>query len=253
MSAPTKRQIQFVRSLQSRKSRDDQGLFVAEGPKVVAELLAAQNLQIQEVFASPAWAAEHGSQVQRAGGAIIETGDQALSRMTSLAGPNQVIAVFSKPRFPDSHAPNADRLTVVLDGVQDPGNVGTIVRCADWFGVKQVVCGPGSADVFNTKVVQSSMGSIARVRVDYVADLVEHIDAFHADVPVFVASLAGENMHEVAAPDRVVLVIGSESHGVSAHVCERGTRQVTISRRGQAESLNAAVAAGILMEWCTKD
>jgi TrmH family RNA methyltransferase len=247
----TKSQIQFVRALQSRKTRDELGLFLTEGPKVVDELLHAPNVQVQDVFATAAWAETHAYAVYAAGGNVIEVDDAMLHRLSSLSTANQVIAVFTKPLFPDTEG-HGSGFSLVLDGIQDPGNLGTIVRCADWFGVRRIICGPGTADAFNPKVIQSTMGSITRVPVRYEADLglvLEELTTGSAGeaYPVFAATLGGTSIFEVQPVVDGSLVIGNESRGISEALLAHTTREVTIPRRGAAESLNAAMATGIIL------
>jgi len=242
---PTKAQFKFIRSLQSRKVRDELSVFVAEGPKVVEELMAEGRLQVQDVFATPRWAAEHGAAVERRGGAMVEISDADLDRLSGLATGNQVLAVFSKPRFP-GEIDFRGHISLVLDGVQDPGNVGTIIRSADWFGLKYVVCGPGCADPFNSKVIQSTMGSIARVQVIQETDLTDFLEAY-SPIAVVAATLDGKPVAEMPRLKSAFLLIGNESRGVNPQLIARASYQITIPRRGQAESLNAAIATSVLL------
>lgn len=248
MPTITKAQMQFIRSLQSRKTRDELGLFVAEGPKVVAELLAADAVQVQDVFATAQWAQQNAAWVAQAGGNTIEIDDQTLSRISSLSGANQVVAVFTKPRHegPEDVDWPAE-LSLALDGIQDPGNLGTILRCADWFGIQNVICNPACANPFNAKVVQATMGSIARVRVHHCADLAEFLKENTGDAPVYAATFNGVSVYDTPAAAAGFLVIGNESRGISPAVLALATQPVTIPRLGAAESLNAAVATGILL------
>lgn len=244
----TKAQMQFIRSLQSRKTRDELGLFVAEGPKVVAELLAADAVQVQDVFATAGWARQNAAWIRQAGGNVIEIDDATLARISSLAGPNQVVAVFTKPHLEEEEAVNwFEQFSLALDGIQDPGNLGTILRCADWFGVQHVICNPACANPFNAKVVQATMGSIARVRVHQCADLAEFLEENAAGAPIYAATFDGASLYDEPAAPAGFLIIGNESRGISAEVLAHATRPVTIPRIGAAESLNAAVATGIVL------
>src|SRR5579859_6164353 len=156
----TKSQVKYIQSLGHKKFRDAEGVFVVEGPKITGELLP--ELRPRVVYALPEWIEELPAAMRAV---VTEVGEPDLNRLSALTTPNQVIAVFEKPVFP---APVFEKgIFLALDGIQDPGNLGTIVRLADWFGIATVVCSPDSADVFNPKAVQSTMGSIGRVQVLY--------------------------------------------------------------------------------------
>jgi TrmH family RNA methyltransferase len=163
----TKSQVKYIQSLAHKKFRDAEGVFVAEGPKVTAELLMDPRLRPRQVYAVKEWIAELPPEVvQRLkAGPLVEVGEAGLERVSALSTPNQVVSIFEKPRF--SQPVWTQGVHLVLDTIQDPGNLGTIVRLADWFGISVVVAGPESADVFNPKAVQSTMGSIGRVNVLY--------------------------------------------------------------------------------------
>lgn len=248
MSTITKSQLQFVRSLQSRKVRDQLGLFIAEGPKVIAELLNAPRIQVQDVFATERWAGENADLVRRAGGSLIVVNDQTLGRISSLSGANGVVAIFTKPDFaPVVYAGSTPQFSLLLDAIQDPGNLGTILRCADWFGIQQVICNSSCADAFNAKVIQASMGSIARVQVSYEDELCQFLEHTRGDAPVYAATLTGENLYHEPPAAAGFLIIGNESRGIAPGLLALASRQITIPRHGGAESLNAAVATGILL------
>jgi TrmH family RNA methyltransferase len=241
-----KSQVKYIQSLGQKKFRDQEGAFVAEGPRLVGELLDAPNLSPLLVYATKAWL-EDGENVVRlravAASAIIELSEQELERIAAQATPNQVLAVFAKPRFPP---PSFDRsVSLLLDGIQDPGNLGTIIRIADWFGIRQVACSRDCADAYNPKTVQSTMGSIGRVAV-IVEDLEKLIGA-HPGLLVYAAVLRGESIYKMAPVDKGMIVIGNESKGISRELLELIAHPVTIPRIGEAESLNAAVATGIVL------
>jgi TrmH family RNA methyltransferase len=237
----TKTQVKYIQSLGHKKFRDAEGLFVVEGPKIVGELLAASNLFPRLIYGLPEWIEGLPAVLRK--GPIVAVGPKELERLSALTTPNQVVAVFEKPVFgePDFGA----GIHLVLEGIQDPGNLGTIVRLADWFGIGTVVCTSDSADVFNPKAVQSTMGSIARVPVLYrdpVAVLRQS-----GEMPVYAAVLEGENLYGLGPIDRGFIVIGNEARGIGPELSGLATRRVTIPRIGHAESLNAAVAAGIIL------
>ena len=240
-----KSQVKYIQSLSQKKSRDEEGVFMAEGPKIINELLSMPNIQVQHLYAVPAWIREHA---KTQAGIVIEVSEQELERLSLLQTPNQVIGVFKKPVFPEITS-YRERLSLMLDTIQDPGNMGTIIRCADWFGINTVICSRECADVFNPKVVQSTMASIGRVQVIY-----EHLPTFmqqHAGIPAYAATLQGTSLHELPPVREGILVIGNESKGIGEELLQRCRHKITIPRKGQAESLNAAVATGIILSHIT--
>jgi TrmH family RNA methyltransferase len=235
----TKSQVKYIQSLGHKKFRDTEGVFVVEGPKLVGELLQEPAIRPRVVYALGEWARSLPP-AQRA--IVTEVGEGDLGRLSGLTSPNQVVAIVEKPVFPPPVWNKGVHL--VLDGIQDPGNLGTIVRLADWFGIGTVLCTPDSADVFNPKAVQSTMGSIARIPVIY-TDAAAIIGT--AGLPVYAALLDGENMYRAGRVSTGFIVVGNESKGISPEIQALATHRVTIPRIGQAESLNAAVATGIIL------
>jgi len=230
-----KSQVKYIQSLGQKKFRDQEGAFIVEGPKMVKELLAASNLDLVTLVGVASF--------RETGIPFIEVKESELQRVSSLSTPNQVLAVFRKPVFPEPRF--EDGVSLVLDGIQDPGNLGTIVRIADWFGIRRLVCTPDSADVFNPKATQSTMGSISRVQVLY-EDPIALMDRY-PDLNVYTAVLEGKSIYEQPAVRDGWIVIGNESKGIREDLLGRATHPVTIPRIGQAESLNAAVATGIIL------
>jgi TrmH family RNA methyltransferase len=228
----SKKVIKDIESLHRKKFRDETGLFLAEGPKVVEELLHLVPGQVLQVYALAGWA--NGKE-----GVEVIT-EQELQRLSTMKTPNQVVAVLRQFTVEEPDA----SFVLYLDAIQDPGNLGTIIRTADWFGVKQVVCSAGCADVYNPKVVQATMASIARVNVFY--DREENW-LQQQQVPVYAASLHGEELSTFEKTTTGILVIGNESKGIRKVYLDKATRRITIPKRGDAESLNAAVATGILL------
>ncbi|RYY30151.1 MAG: RNA methyltransferase, partial [Chitinophagaceae bacterium] len=158
-----KSKVKYIQSLSQKKFRDEEGVFVAEGPKIINELLAGGRAVPVEIFALQSWFDGHATLVARHPDImVIPVSESELERISFLSTPNEVLGVFKKPVFEQT---KTSGLILLLDNLQDPGNLGTIIRCADWFGVNRIVCNPGSADHFNPKVVQSSMASIVRVEV----------------------------------------------------------------------------------------
>lgn len=239
----SKSQVKYIQSLSHKKFRDGAGVFVAEGPKVVGELLRAPGLRCRQVYAVREWIAQSGEVAGLKDVPVQEVGEADLERLSVLATANQVLAVFEKPVFapPDFNT----GITLVLDGIQDPGNLGTLVRVADWFGLGAVLCSPDSADVFNTKAIQSTMGSVGRVAVLY-ADPAA-VAAGYPGLPVYATVLGGRDVRTMGRVDRGWIVIGNESKGIRPGLLGLATERVTIPGAGRAESLNAAVAGGIVV------
>jgi RNA methyltransferase, TrmH family len=236
----TKAEITRLRSLQDKKTREASGLYVVENPKVVAELLAAGHA-FAELYATEAATlpAAHTPPPVRVTPA-------ELARISHFPTPSDVFAVGCISRATLAPDELARGLTLALDGMQDPGNVGTLLRIADWFGFARVLLSPDSADLFSQKVINASMGSFARVRVVTTALGQALAGAAAAGVPVLGCDLAGEPVYALKPLPDAVVVIGSEGRGLSPEVAAALTRLVTIPRHGGAESLNAAVAAGIV-------
>ena len=230
----TKAEISRLRSLQDKKAREAAGLYVVENPKVVAELFAAGHA-FAELYATDAFA------LVAAASSLISPAE--LARISHLPTPSDVFAVGRIVRTELADGELSRGLTLALDGIQDPGNVGTLLRIADWFGFARVLLSSDCADLFSQKVINASMGSFARMRVVTTALAPALTDA---GVPVLGCDLDGDSVHILTPLADAVLVIGSEGRGLSPAVAACLTRRVTIPRHGGAESLNAAVAAGIV-------
>lgn len=228
-------EIQRLRGLRERRNRLAERRFVVEGEKVVRELIAA-GYPLEEILATDAFASQ---------APLRRVTEAEMARISHYPSPSPVLAVGRMPDHPLDPAALNQGLTLALDGIQDPGNVGTLLRIADWFGLARVLLSPDCADVFSQKTINASMGSFARVPT-HVADLPPTLAA--ARVPVLGCDLDGEPLHQVQPCVAAVVVVGAEGRGLSAGVQGRLTRRVTIPRRGRAESLNAAVAAGIVIE-----
>lgn len=242
-----KSQVKYIQSLSQKKQRDEEGLFAAEGPKIINEFLQASNLPLRMLYATQQWVDENPAQAAslRKDQFEVITAPE-LERISFLTTPNQVLALFEKPEFP---AITGKSLILLLDRIQDPGNLGTIIRCADWFGIRQVVCSPETADVFSPKVVQSTMGSLTRVAVKY-TDLGLFLEQYKE--PVYAAVFDGKPIKTVGKQEAGAILIGNESKGISADLLKgKNLIPVTIPRIGEAESLNAAVATGILLSQLT--
>ena len=237
----SKNQIKFVRQLEQKKYRQREGLFVAEGPKVVGDLLR-HGWQPKALYATSAWEGVGGM----TGSEVVQVSDEELQRLSFLQHPQQVLAVFPMPENREMPPLKQGRLYLALDGVQDPGNLGTIIRIADWFGINTIYCSTDTADVWNPKVVQATMGSIARVSL-YYTDLPQVLKS--AEVPVYGTLLDGEDIYSQSLSSDGIIVMGNEGNGLSAPVRELVDRKLLIpsfnSSPDMAESLNVAIATAI--------
>ncbi len=230
----TRAELQLLRSLRDKKHREELGLFAVEGEKIVSELLAAGH-PFEKIYGTGAWSGQKTHEID----------EPEMARASHFAKPSPVLAV-GRIRRSVLEPGELDRgLTLALDGVQDPGNVGTMLRVAEWFGLDRVVLSPGCADLHSQKVIQASMGSFARVR-SIVAELDAALEGVRS--PVIGCALEGRDVHGIAGLADAVIVIGSEGRGLSDGVKRRLAYCVTIPRRGAAESLNAAVAAAVVCD-----
>jgi TrmH family RNA methyltransferase len=236
-----KQKIKDIQSLGQKKFREAAKVFIAEGPKLVAELLADENTAIKQVFATTDWLHDH--HLNPDGSRIFMITDVELSRISQLSTPNKVIAVADQ--YEDASIELNNQVSIVLDGIQDPGNLGTIIRIADWFGVKQIIASEDTAEQYNPKVVQSSMGSIARVRVHY-RDLREWLSSIRG-IPIYAATLDGKDIRNHEKPPEGIIMIGNESKGIRDDLALFATERIAIKGKGKAESLNDAVATGIIL------
>lgn len=238
--------VKRLRELHHKKTREETGLFLVQGHKLVRELLAS-GFAVDSIHAT-----EEAAKRMRLTDAVIHP-EHDLERMGTLESGNEVIAVTRMPRPEAPRMPRGKALTIALDGISDPGNLGTLLRIADWFGADQVWCSMDCVEVFNPKCVQASMGSIFRVPVRY-GDLSSAIlDAVGVNASVYKAEASGENVFGVALERPAVLVLGSESQGLSDKVKHGPGRSIAVPRSGSAESLNvAAAAAALCMEFARR-
>ncbi len=238
----SKAELQRLRSLREKKHREALGLFVIEGEKVVAELMAA-NFPFTEIYATSSAGLRPAQIGNAAAPRIIALTAEEMARASHFPTPSSVLAVGKISREPLASGALDRGLTLALDGVQDAGNVGTLLRIADWFAFDRVVLSPDCADLFHQKVINASMGSFARVRT-HTADLAAALAKIK--VPILGCDLVGDDVGTLGPLRDAIVVIGSEGRGLSPGVAARVTRRVTIAKFGAAESLNAAVAAGIV-------
>jgi len=238
----SKQTIKDIQTLGQKKFRQQERLFIAEGPKLVKELLEADASMVKEVFALKDWIADHEKIAGKT--AVTEITETELDRISQLTTPNKVLAIVRQFEE-DIEIKTKGKIILALDGIQDPGNMGTIIRTADWFGIEQIVCSNDSAEVYNPKVVQATMGSIARVRVFY-TDLQEWL-AEQKDTSIYATTLEGQDISTIKKIKEGIIIFGNESKGVSPGIIELATVKLTIPKKGKAESLNAAVAAGVVL------
>ena len=236
----------YIQSLGQKKARDEEGVFIAEGPKIVDELLASGKSGIQHLYALQDWIEANHDKCS--GIPLVEVDETDLQRISQLTTSNQVLAVVKKYETP-GHIVTTGKRLLALDMIQDPGNLGTIIRICDWFGVEQIICSRDCADMYNPKVVQSTMGSFVRVSLFY-TDLDQWLGQ-QRGVTVYAAALAGKDVTEMDKIPEGVIVIGNESKGIRPEVIKKVDEYITIPRRGKAESLNAAVATGIILSHLT--
>ncbi len=233
----SKNNLKLITSLQRKKYREKHNLFVAEGIKVVNELLNS-SIEAFHVFSTD----EDFSVSKEVGFTVVS--DNELKKISTLKNPNKVLGLF---KISEKKELKVSEFIVALDEVNDPGNLGTIIRLCDWFGVTQLVCSKNTVDCYNQKVVQSTMGSLTRVNILYV-DLPEFLKT--TDLPVYTADMDGKNVYSSSLPQKAVLVMGNEANGISKEISEIVKHKLTIPRFGdiqQTESLNVATATAILL------
>lgn len=247
----SKNKIKYIRSLDMKKNRKVSGMFVAEGHKLVGELLG--HFGCTYIAATQEWLAEndellrqpHMDRVE-----IDEVSDDELQRASLQEHPQQVLAIFrQRDEATDINTVARENLCLMLDDVQNPGNLGTIVRLADWFGIEHIFCSKGCADIYNPKTVQATMGGMARVSVHYV-DLAETLASLSTDIPVYGTFLDGDNIYEKTLLGHGIIIMGNEGNGVSDAVASHVNERLYIPNypqgRDTSESLNVAIATAII-------
>lgn len=237
----SKNQLKHIQSLALKKNRDQAGLFVAEGSKLVFELIPA--FRLHSAYATQHWLS---AQQHPLPFSPVSIDEHTLQKLSNQKSPQGIVAVFYKP---EQVALPTSGLVLALDDVQDPGNLGTIVRIADWFGVKQVICSENCADVYNPKTVQATMGALSRTRVHY-TQLASYLSNLPATTLVFGTFMQGESLYDMPALTDAVVVLGNEGKGISAEIEQLVTRRITVpaypANAQTSESLNVAVAAAIV-------
>ena len=237
----SKSQLKYIQSLGQKKHRDTEEVFVAEGPKLVKEFIQSKNVELVQIFALIEWIGENKDLLKNSN--VIAINETELERISQLTTPNKVVAIVKK--FEPGEPVIKERLSLVLDAIRDPGNLGTIIRIADWFAISQIICSVDCADIYNPKVVQATMGSIARVNV-YYRDLPSWLKQ-PPGVRIYAAMLEGKDVTKMQAIKEGLIIIGNESTGIGTELLECANEKISIPRKGKAESLNAAVATGIIL------
>ncbi len=240
----SKKIVKYIQSLSQKKLRDEEGVFMAEGPKLVGEFLASESFTCKIICAQKEWFSENEKLFNISVPDIYEADEDILRKISLLKTPNKVVAVFEK-RESNLQPQLSSKITLILEGISDPGNMGTIIRIADWFAIHNIICSEDSVDCYNPKVIQSTMGSLARVHILY-TDLTTFFLA-HKNISIYAATLSGKNILEFKNLQEGFILIGNESTGVSEKLLAISKEQITIPRYGNAESLNAAVATGIIL------
>lgn len=241
----SKNKTKAIKALENKRTRHDRRLFVAESPKVVNELIRV--MRAKTLVHTASWTCDRPDAADED---IVVT-EEELRHVSGLQHPQDVLGVF--PMFDDDETNKElppDQLSLALDNVQDPGNLGTIIRIADWFGIKHIFCSKGTADVYNPKVVQATMGSIAHVKVHY-TDLVKLISHAPTDFPVYGTFLDGGNVYDKTLSETGLIVMGNEGNGISAEVRRLINQRLLIPSyaaegRATAESLNVAIATAVI-------
>lgn len=238
----TKAEIQHIRSLQDKRNRDEEGLFVAEGAKLVEEI-ASSALTIRRIYTT---------RTDLKGANVEVVDSKTMERLSGLKSASDTLAVVEQPRYRLNLNTLTKSLVLALDGVQNPGNLGTIIRLADWFGVEDILCSKECADCFNPKVIQATMGAILRVRIHYVENLPQLLSQANKEgMPIYGTLLDGDNIYGTTLTPTGIIVMGNEGRGLSEECRKVVTHRLLIpaypAERPTSESLNVAMATGITL------
>lgn len=239
----SKNKIKYIRSLELKKNRKEEQVFVAEGHKLVDDLLGHFSCRL--ILATPDWLTKHTEVIADE---IVEVSQDELSRVSSLKTPQDVLAIFEQPNYTVDIHVVSDSLCLALDDVQDPGNLGTIIRLADWFGIEHIFCSFGTVDVYNPKTIQATMGALARVKIHYC-----HLPSLLAslgELPIYGTFLDGENIYAETLSPHGLIIMGNEGNGISPEVASCVNKRLLIPnyppQRETSESLNVATATAII-------
>lgn len=241
----SKAKIKFIHSLKDKKHRIEYNVFVAEGYKIVSELLVS--MQCELLIATKDFL-ESSDNIQKVK-EVIEVSESDLKKTSLLKTPQQAIGIFRQPTYNIENIEISEKLSLALDGIQDPGNFGTIVRLADWYGIENIFCSKDTVDIYNPKTVQATMGAIARVKVHYL-DLEEFLKNKTSDIPVYGTHLDGKSMYEEELSENGIIIMGNEGNGIRPNIEDLISRKLYIpnypSERETSESLNVAIATAII-------
>ncbi len=239
----SKSKLKFIKSLQIKKYRQQEQSFLVEGAKSVLEVLKS-DFKTELLLATPSFIDHNRSSILASGAEVIEATENDLVASGNFESNKDAIAVVKMKPNP-SLAIAADEFVIVLDDTRDPGNLGTIIRIADWYGIFKILASPDTVDCYNPKVISASMGSFTRVQIQYT-----ELPLFLRDkqLPVFGAFMEGESVHKVNFGKGGLIVIGNEAHGISVELEKLVSKKINIPRYGKAESLNAAIAAAVICD-----
>jgi RNA methyltransferase, TrmH family len=250
-STLSKQKIKYIQSLKIKKYRQMYGNFIVEGDKMAIELLTDKNIIVEHIIAVETWLTDNANILKPYFNKILITTEADLKQISNLTTPNKVLVIAQQPmaQSAESFLKNAppsvsEGFSLYLDGIQDPGNMGTILRIADWFSIPYVFCSPTSVDIWNPKVIQASMGAFLRVKaieIDF-----KDIKNTYPKLPIFSTILRGDNIFKTDFPRCGMIVIGNEGNGVSDFILQQTDFKISIPGGGGAESLNAAIATGIV-------
>ncbi len=238
----SKNKIKYITSLNQKKNRDDLGLYLIEGDKTTVALLQQNPSLIDEIFVTNAWVNKNKNLLQGLPYTVCEPHD--IEKASGLNSAPQIMVIVKKTTLPDLLI-NDTSFTLVLDNIQDPGNLGTIIRTADWFGIKNIVCNTETVDCYNPKTIQSAMGSLWNVNVYY--NNIELLLTNTKDINIYAAVLDGVDLKTMTKIKPGIIIIGNEGKGIQDKLLTKVTHKITITGNGNAESLNAAVATGIIL------
>jgi len=243
----SKNKIKLIQSLNRKKERDESGLFLAEGNKMVEEALRS-DYKIETLVSTTLFAAQH-PEIQTKANEFIEADRESIQKASLLQNPQEALAIVWQPILTKPELNLSTELYLALDFIQDPGNLGTILRIADWFGINTVICSENTVDVYNPKVVQASMGAIFRIKTGY-TDLESFLsEASNSQVPVYGTFMDGSNIYKEELTRNGIIVLGNEGNGISDSVSQLVTKKITIPtfsiNTNKSESLNVAIAASI--------
>lgn len=243
----SKSQINLLKSLQQKKFRREHGLFIVEGHKSIAEFIDSAYL-VETVYHTPSFDSKMLNLSRKINSCEISVTE--LEKISGLKTPQDALALINIPKWPVlQHEQLKGRFSLALDGIQDPGNLGTIIRIADWFGINHIVCSEDTVDAYNPKVVQACMGSLARVKVHYTS-LTEFLPQIK--LPIFGALLDGENIYDTDFGNEGFIIMGNEGNGLRAEIRKLVNQAITIPRIGKAESLNVAIATALFCSEITR-